>query len=203
MTQRKRAVRFSAGTSLSRRNSLVLLSASGVLPDWAESSAAKRAEWTPGLPLSASTSRPESSARTKSGFEFLIFNFELSEASHFASSTAFFVALPAKVSASSMVCGAPGKSLSVRNWNWPPRMARISPVLWALRVAMRIVVTQARYQARTAANKEKLSVQQLGEFAVFALKTANEVVVMADVPHRPRDEINAQNDEAEVDQEQR
>src|ERR1035437_7707962 len=82
-------------------------------------------------------------------------------------------------------------------------MARISPVLWALRVAMRMVVTQARYQARTGANKGKFSVQQFGEFAVFAFKPADQAVIMADVPHRPRDEINAQPDEAEVEERQR
>jgi len=31
----------------------------------------------------------------------------------------------------------------VRNWNCAPRMARISPTLWALRVAMSSVVIRA------------------------------------------------------------
>jgi hypothetical protein len=69
----------------------------------------------PGWPPSTSTSKPESSAKTKSGFEFLIFNFELFAASQLASSVAFFCALPANVSASSTTAGAPGKSLSVSN----------------------------------------------------------------------------------------
>ena len=103
----------------------------GRVAGFAESRAAKRAECTPGAPSSASTSSPESSASTKSGDEWRVGG--KVTASQRASSTAFFVALPAKVSASSMTLGASGKSLSVRNWNAPPRMARISSTLWRLR----------------------------------------------------------------------
>ena len=43
-THRNRALRWSRGTSLSRRTSLALLSTVGELPGWPESKAANRAE---------------------------------------------------------------------------------------------------------------------------------------------------------------
>jgi len=91
------------------------------------SNAANRAECTPGAPFNASTSNPESSASTKmfplaAGRWPLFFC-----AIHFASSVAFFAALPANVSASSRTFGASGKSFNVKRnqpcffGRWPVR----------------------------------------------------------------------------------
>ena len=65
----------------------------------------------------------------------------------FASATAFLVAFPAKVPASSTTAGATGKSLRARYRNCAPRIARISITLWALRVAM---ITVSMVDCRTA-----------------------------------------------------
>ena len=61
-------------------------------------------------------------------------------ARYFARRTAFFVALPAKEPASSMILGTLGKSLKVRQPKACPRMLRISWTLWGLRVARSKVV---------------------------------------------------------------
>jgi hypothetical protein len=66
-----------------------------------------------------------------------------------------------------------------------------------------MVITRARYQARTGANKGKIQSSKFCQPGVFAFVSVNQAVVMADVAHRPRDEINAQPAEAKVDQEQR
>ena len=130
---------------LEQLQQLVVVVGIGRVAGRADSCAAKRAECTPGAPFSASTSSPESSASTKSGDERRVGG-KLTASQR--ASSAFFVALPAKVSASSTTLGGLwGKSLSVRIWDTPPRMAWISPTLWALRVAITMVVTGKRYQS--------------------------------------------------------
>src|ERR1043166_2285374 len=144
-TQRNRAPRCSEGTLSSGRNSFALFAASEEFPDLSAaaeslSSAANRAECTPGAPPRASTSNPESSASTRT-FPRGMAAFSAPVCrSQRASSSAFLAALPAKVGASSITAGAPGKSFRVlisRPWE---RMARISAALCALRVAITRVV---------------------------------------------------------------
>src|ERR1051326_2707669 len=62
-THRNRAL-HGRGCACKRRRSLALFAESGELPEAPESKAAKRADKTPGAPAKASTSRPESSAKT-------------------------------------------------------------------------------------------------------------------------------------------
>jgi len=114
---------------------------SGVAPlAGAASSAAKRAECTPGAPPSASTSKPESSASTKSrGFGVHPCAGRRC-CSQRARTVAFLVALPAKSGASSTTGGASGKSTRERYSNGSARMDRISCTLCGLRVAIKRMV---------------------------------------------------------------
>jgi hypothetical protein len=128
MTQRKRAVLLSKGTGLKRRKSLALFAASGEFPVVPLSGAAKRAEWTPGVPAKASTSKPLSSAKhqkltaraAESDRSSSSPRFEASirsrgfAANQRANPSDFFVALPAKLSVSSITSGAPGKLFKLR-----------------------------------------------------------------------------------------
>ena len=168
-THRNLAVRFSGGIPSSSRRSFELFCEVGEFPGWPVSSAAKRAEWTPGAPFSASTSNPESSARTYNP-PALSCTADPDCHNHRANSAAFLLALPAKVPASSTTSGASRTSLSVRNRNSSPRMVRISPTLCAFRVATSSLIIRGKLSGTLPAGRHKVFVsgRSIGVSFVFA-----------------------------------